>query len=157
MTEEEYSKISDKIHELGKEIERKKIQMKDLRREAIKYQQDKLSCLIGKAFKCNNRTTAQGKCFIISGVPEPSYMMTGECSFNPYQIPAVIASCAEEHNNTEVYVENDTIFSTACDSADVYKAFVSDKYTEISVDEFYDMVLKAVKTRVEAIDKGLRK
>lgn len=154
MTEEEYSKISDKIHELGKEIERKKIQMKDLRREAIKYQQDKLSCLIGKAFKCNNRTAAQGKCFIISGVPEPRYMMTGECSFNPYQIPAVIASCAEEHNNTEVYVENDTIFSTACDSADVYKAFVSDKYTEISVDEFYDMVLKAVKTRVEAIDRG---
>lgn len=78
MTEEEYSKISDKIHELGKEIERKKIQMKDLRREAIKYQQDKLSCLIGKAFKCNNQTEAQGKCFIISGVPEPRYMMTGE-------------------------------------------------------------------------------
>ena len=152
MTEEEYSKISDKIHELGKEIERKKIQMRDLRREAIKYQQDKLSCLVGKAFKYNNRV--QEKCFIISGVPEPSYMMTGECSFNPYQIPAVIASCAENHNNTEVYVENDTVFSTACNSADVYTAFVSDKYTEISVDEFYDMVLKAVKTRVEAIDRG---
>lgn len=155
MTEKEYSEISDKIHELGKEIERKKIQMKDLRREAIKYQQDKLSCLVGKAFKYNNKV--QEKCFIISGVPEPCYMMTGECSFNPYQIPAVIASCAEKHNNTEVYVENDTVFSTACDSADAYKAFVSDKYTEISVDEFYDMVLKAVKTRVEAIDKGLRK
>lgn len=153
MTEKEYSIISDKLHELKKEIERKKIQMKDLRREAIKYQQDKLSCLVGKAFKYNNRTAAQGKCFIISGVPEPKYMMTGDCSFNPYQIPAIIASCADRGNDTEVYVENDTVFSTAVDSNDVYKAFVSDKYTEISVDEFYAMVMEAVKSRVERITK----
>lgn len=152
MTEKEYSEISDKLHELGKEIERKKIQMSDLRRDAMKYQQDKLSCLIGKAFKHKNR--ADAKCFIISGVPEPKYMKTGDCSFNPYQIPAIIASCADRGNDTEVYVENDTVFSTAVDSNDVYKAFVSDKYTEISVDEFYAMVMEAVKSRVEAIDRG---
>lgn len=154
MTKEEYTKLSEEIRDANKKISEYRAHVSNLRSKSIKYQQERLSCLVGRAFKYNG-TPDEG--FVVSNVPRVKYALTGDWSFNPYQIPVITILNALHDGADETYIENDTVFSRAVESEDVYKAFVEDKFTEISIDEFYDMVLKAVKTRVEAIDKGLRK
>ena len=151
MTEKEYAETKSRIRELDKDIASKKAQVRKLQNECIEYKQQKLSCLVGKAFTFANTDGTIGGAFIVTGVPKPKYNMIGNCNFNEYQIPAVVVSTALHDDETEVYGKNDTVFSTAVNSEDVYVAFTSDRYTEISINEFYEVALRMIRDRVERI------
>ena len=139
MTEQE---IKDRIHELEKpDIERRN-EIRSLRLQQVKMQQDKLRKLVGRCYRGAN------KIFIIVGAPEPEFMMTGDFDFNPYQLPALIISTEKVVKHTGKTIDfgeifRDTIRSRAVLSEDPVAQMRID-YEEIAPEEFRALAYKAI-------------
>lgn len=138
--------LQGKLHDAEREMRLKREQYLNVGEEIIKLKQKKLSCLVGKAFK-NKR---YDEYFIVSEVPKYGRIKTGDFVCNLYQIPILFAGQSAT-NKGEIYIGKDTVFSNAVDADDVLKAFLSDKYEEISVDEFYKAACELIKNRVDNI------
>jgi hypothetical protein len=139
MTEQE---IKDRIHELEKpDIERRN-EIRSLRLQQVKMQQDKLRKLVGRCYR------GAHKIFIIVGVPEPEFMMIGDFDFNPYQLPALIILTEQVVKHTGKTIEfgeifRDTIRSRAVLSEDPVAQMRMD-YEEITSEEFKVLAYKAI-------------
>ena len=140
--------LQGKLHDAEREMHLKREQYLDIGEEIIKLKQKKLSCLVGKAFK-NKR---YDEYFIVTDVPQYGRIKTGDFICNIYQIPVMFAGQSAT-NEGEIYIGKDTVFSNAVDADDVIKAFLSDKYEEISRDEFYLAVCKLVTERIDNIGR----
>lgn len=144
MTEQE---IIDRIHELEKpDIERRN-EIRSLRLQQVKMQQDKLRKLVGRCYRGAN------KIFIIVGVPEPEFMMIGDFDFNPYHLPALIISTEQVVKHTGKTIEfgeifRDTIRSRAVLSEDPVVQMRMD-YEEITPEEFKALAYKVVDDAVK--------
>lgn len=142
----EIQDLKEELREAEKEMQSTQAKYHEISEEIVKLQQKKLSCLVGKAFKnkhCNEY-------FIITDVPQYSRIKNGDISFNPYQIPVTFV-CHSATQKNEIYIGKDTVFSDAVDRDDVLKAFLSDKYEEISRDEFYLAACKLITERIDNI------
>jgi hypothetical protein len=120
----------------------------DIGEEIIKLKQKKLSCLVGKAFK----NKQYDEYFIVSEVPQYGRIKTGDFVVNLYQIPVMFVGNHATHKG-EIYIGKDTVFSNAVDRDDVLTAFMSDKYEEISRDEFYLAACKLITERIDNIER----
>lgn len=144
----EIQDLKEKLHETEKEMQSTRAKHHEISEEIVKLKQKKLSCLVGKAFKnkyCNEY-------FIITDVPQYSRIKNGDISFNPYQIPVTLV-CHSATQKNEIYIGKDTVFSDAVDREDVLTAFMSDKYEEISRDEFYLAACKLITERIDNIGR----
>lgn len=145
---EEIRDLKEGLHEAEKEMRSTRAKYHEISEEIVKLQQKKLSCLVGRTFKnkhCNEY-------FIITDVPQYSRIKNGDISFNPYQIPVTLV-CHLATAKNEIYIGRDTVFSDAVDRDDVLKAFLSDKYEEISRDEFYLAACKLITERIDNIGR----
>ena len=138
--------LQGKLHDAEREMHLKRKQYLDIGEEIIKLRQKKLSCLVGKAFK----NKQHDEYFIVSDVPQYGRIKTGDFVSNLYQIPVMFVGQSAT-NKGEVYIGKDTVFSNAVDRDDVLKAFLSDKYEEISRDEFYLAACKLITERIDNI------
>lgn len=140
--------LQGKLHDAEREMYLKREQYLDIGEEIVKLRQKKLSCLVGKAFK-NKR---YDEYFIVTDVPQYGRIKTGDFIGNLYQIPVMFAGHSAT-NEGEIYIGKDTVFSNAVDADDVLKAFLSDKYEEISRDEFYLAACKLITERIDNIGR----
>lgn len=140
--------LQGKLHDAEREMHLKREQYLDIGEEIVKLRQKKLSCLVGKAFK-NKR---YDEYFIVTDVPQYGRIKTGDFIGNLYQIPVMFAGHSAT-NEGEIYIGKDTVFSNAVDADDVLKAFLSDKYEEISRDEFYLAACKLITERIDNIGR----
>lgn len=138
--------LQGRLHDTEREMRLKREQYLNVGEEIIKLKQKKLSCLVGKAFK-NKR---YDEYFVVTEVPKYGRIRTGDFVCNIYQIPILFAGQSAT-NKGEIYIGKDTVFSNAVDADDVLKAFLSDKYEEISVDEFYNATCELIKNRINNI------
>ena len=138
--------LQGKLHDAEKEMNLSREKYLDISEEIIKLKQKKLSCLVGKAFK-NKR---YDEYFIVSDVPQYGRIKTGDLVGNLYQIPVMFVGNHATHKG-EIYIGKDTVFSNAVDRDDVLTAFMSDKYEEISRDEFYLAACKLITERIDNI------
>ena len=138
--------LQGKLHNTEREMHLKRQQYLAIGEEIIKVKQKKISCLVGKAFK-NKR---YDEYFIVTDVPQYGRIKTGDFICNLYQIPVMFAGHSAT-NEGEIYIGKDTVFSNAVDADDVLKAFLSDKYEEISVDEFYKATCGLIKNKIDNI------
>ena len=146
--DEEIEDLAEELHETEIEMYCYREKYLEISEEIVKLKQKKLSCLVGRAFKnkhCNEY-------FIITDVPRYSRIKNGNISFNPYQIPVTLV-CYLATAKNEIYIGKDTVFSNAVDADDVLKAFLSDKYEEISRDEFYLAACKLITERIDNIGR----
>ena len=137
--------LQGKLHNTEREMHLKRQQYLAIGEEIIKVKQKKISCLVGKAFK-NKR---YDEYFIVTDVPQYGRIKTGDFICNLYQIPVMFAGHSAT-NEGEIYIGKDTVFS---DADDVLKAFLSDKYEEISRDEFYLAACKLITERIDNIGR----
>ena len=140
--------LQGKLHNTEREMHLKRQQYLAIGEEIIKVKQKKISCLVGKAFK-NKR---YDEYFIVTDVPQYGRIKTGDFICNLYQIPVMFAGHSAT-NEGEIYIGKDTVFSNAVDADDVLKAFLSDKYEEISRDEFYLATCKLITERIDNIER----
>ena len=140
--------LQGKLHNTEREMHLKRQQYLAIGEEIIKVKQKKISCLVGKAFK-NKR---YDEYFIVTDVPQYGRIKTGDFICNLYQIPVMLAGHSAT-NEGEIYIGKDTVFSNAVDADDVLKAFLSDKYEEISRDEFYLATCKLITERIDNIER----
>lgn len=139
MTEQE---IRDRIRELEEpEIERRN-EIRSLQLQQMKIQQDKLRNLVGRCYRDTNRI------FIISGVPEPEFMMIGDFHFNPYQLPALIITTGQTIKHTGKTISfgemfRDTIRSSAVLSENPVIQ-MRKEYEEITLEEFKASAYKII-------------
>lgn len=140
--------LQGKLHNTEREMHLKRQQYLAIGEEIIKVKQKKISCLVGKAFK-NKR---YDEYFIVTDVPQYGRIKTGDFICNLYQIPVMFAGHSAT-NEGEIYIGKDTVFSDAVDADDVLKAFLSDKYEEISRDEFYLAACKLITERIDNIER----
>ena len=140
--------LQGKLHNTEREMHLKRQQYLAIGEEIIKVKQKKISCLVGKAFK-NKR---YDEYFIVTDVPQYGRIKTGDFICNLYQIPVMFAGHSAT-NEGEIYIGKDTVFSNAVDADDVLKAFLSDKYEEISRDEFYLATCKLITERIDNIGR----
>lgn len=140
--------LQGKLHDAEREMHLKRKQYLDIGEEIIKLRQKKLSCLVGKAFK----NKQHDEYFIVSDVPQYGRIKTGDFVSNLYQIPVMFVGNHATHKG-EIYIGKDTVFSDAVDRDDVLKAFLSDKYEEISRDEFYLAACKLITERIDNIGR----
>lgn len=140
--------LQGKLHNTEREMHLKRQQYLAIGEEIIKVKQKKISCLVGKAFK-NKR---YDEYFIVTDVPQYGRIKTGDFICNLYQIPVMFAGHSAT-NEGEIYIGKDTVFSNAVDADDVLKAFLSDKYEEISRDEFYLAACKLITERIDNIGR----
>ena len=140
--------LQGKLHDAEREMHLNREQYLDISEEIIKLKQKKLSCLVGKAFK-NKR---YDEYFIVSDVPQYGRIKTGDLVGNLYQIPVMFVGNHATHKG-EIYIGKDTVFSDAVDRDDVLTAFMSDKYEEISRDEFYLAACKLITERIDNIGR----
>ena len=140
--------LQGKLHDTEKEMNLSREKYLDIGEEIIKLKQKKLSCLVGRAFK--NKT--RDEYFIVSHVPGYIRTKIGSYNFNPYQIPVMFVGNHATHKG-EIYIGKDTVFSDAVDRDDVLTAFMSDKYEEISRDEFYLAACKLITERIDNIGR----
>lgn len=138
--------LQGKLHDAEREMDLKREQYLNVGEEIIKLKQKKLSCLVGKAFK-NKR---YDEYFIVSEVPPYGRIKTGDFVCNLYQIPVMFVGQSATHKG-EIYIGKDTVFSNAVDKDNVLKAFLSDKYEEISRDEFYSAACKLITEKIDNI------
>ena len=140
--------LQGKLHDAEKEMNLSRGKYLDIGEEIIKLKQKKLSCLVGKAFK----NKQYDEYFIVSEVPQYGRIKTGDFVVNLYQIPVMFVGNHATHKG-EIYIGKDTVFSNAVDRDDVLKAFLSDKYEEISRDEFYLAACKLITERIDNIKR----
>ena len=138
MTEQE---IKDRIDELEKSDIERRNEIRSLRLQQVKIQQDRLRNLVGRCYKDKN------KIFIICGVPEPELTMIG-FDFNPYHLPALIISIEKIvkcNGKTVDFGEmfRDTIRSSVVLSEDPV-AQMRNEYEEITPEEFHALACKIV-------------
>ena len=142
----EIQDLKAKRKELNAQVLEKQAECADCEEEIIKLQQKKLSCLVGRTFKDKKRDDY----FIVSHVPRYTRTRIGTYNFNPYQIPVTFVGNSATHKG-EIYMGKETVFSNAVDCDDVLTAFISDKYEEISVDDFYLAACKLITERIDNI------
>jgi len=142
----EIQDLKEELHEAEKEMNSCRTKYHEISEEIVKLKQKKLSCLVGKAFK--NKYIDEY--IIVTGVPQYSRIKNGDFTFNPYQIPVTVV-CHLATDKNEIYIGKDTVFSDAIDRDDVLDASLSDKYEEISVDDFYIAACKVITERIDNI------
>ncbi len=147
MTEQE---IKVRLAELRKPIEDRSMEIRQLKRELMKLQQEKLKPLIGMCFQTDKTV------FMISDIPEPDMMKTGDFIFDPYHIPVIIAVIKGDRINRYSAgdsigeIRYDEICSMAVDSDDPIKEMCS-KYTQISPVQFREMAIKALDEAIKTV------
>ncbi len=147
MTEQE---IVARLAELRKPIEDRSMEISQLKRELMKLQQEKLKPLVGMCFKTDKTV------FMISDIPEPDMMKTGDFMFNPYHIPAIVVVTKGGRINRYAAADSvgeicyDEIHSMAADSDDPVKEMRS-KYTQISPVEFRELAIKALDEAIRTV------
>lgn len=147
MTEQE---IKVRLAELRKPIEDRSREISQLKRELMKLQQEKVKPLIGMCFQTDKTV------FMISDIPEPDMMKTGDFTFNPYHLPAIIVVTKGGRINRYAAVDSvgeisyDEISSMAVDADDPVKEICSE-YTQISPIEFREQAIKAVDEAIKAV------
>lgn len=144
----EIQDLKEELHEAEKEMNSCREKYHDISEEIVKLKQKKLSCLVGKAFKSKEHDYY----FIVSDVPQYSWLKDGNISFNPYQIPVIFVG-RKGGRTGEIYIGKDTIFTHAVGEDDVLKAFMSDVFKEISVDDFYLAACKLIAERIDNIKR----
>ena len=140
--------LQGKLHDAEREMYLKREQYLDIGEEIIKLKQKKLSCLVGRTFKNKH----YDEYVIVTDVPSYYRTKNGDFVCNPYQIPVMFVGNHATHKG-EIYIGKDTVFSDAVDRDDVLKAFLSDKYEEISRDEFYLAACKLITERIDNIER----
>ena len=140
--------LQGKLHDAERKIHLKREQYLDISEEIIKLKQKKLSCLVGRTFKNKH----YDEYVIVTDVPSYYRIKNGDFSCNPYQIPVMFVGNHATHKG-EIYIGKDTVFSDAVDRDDVLTAFMSDKYEEISRDEFYLAACKLITERIDNIGR----
>ena len=138
--------LQGELHDAEREIHLKREQYLDISEEIIKLKQKKLSCLVGRTFKNKH----YDEYVIVTDVPSYYRTKNGDFVCNPYQIPVMFVGNHATHKG-EIYIGKDTVFSDAVDRDDVLSAFMSDKYEEISRDEFYLVACKLITERIDNI------
>ena len=141
-----YMQLKEKLKEQRAKIKAEEAVAYEINGEIQTYQQERLKPLVGRFFK-----TEKGDVFLITGVPQIKYRLTGTVDFNPYQIPTIIATFSNTEDaviGKEIYIEAETVFSRAVDAADPEVKFLSE-YTEITREEFAKLVSLAFDVKDE--------
>lgn len=132
-----YMQLKEKLKEQRAKIKAEEAAAYEINGEIQAYQQERLKPLVGRFFK-----TEKGDVFLVTGVPQIKYRLTGTVDFNPYQIPTIIATFSNTEDaviGKEIYIEAETVFSRAVDAADPEVKFLSE-YTEITREEFFTTI-----------------
>lgn len=146
---EEIECLVKELHEAEKEMNLSREKYLNIGEEIVKHKQKKLSCLVGRAFKSKR----YDEYVIVTDVPSYYRLRNGDFACNPYQIPVMFVGNHATHKG-EIYIGKETVFSDAVDRDDVLKAFLSDKYEEISRDEFYLAACKLITERIDNIGRS---
>lgn len=147
MTEQE---IKTKLAELREPIEDRSREISRLKHDLMELQQEKLKPLVGMCFKTDKTA------FMISDVPEPDMMKTGDFMFNPYHIPAIVVVTKGGRINRYAATDSvgeicyDEIRSGAVDSIDPVKKICSE-YIQISPVEFRELAIKAIDEAIHTV------
>ena len=147
MTEQE---IKVRLAELRKPIEDRSREISQLKRELMKLQQEKLKPLVGMCFQTDKTV------FMISGIPEPDMMKTGDFTFNPYHLPAIVVVTKGGRINRYAAADSvgeicyDEVHSMAVDADDPVKEMCS-RYTRISPIEFRELAIKALDEAIHTV------
>lgn len=151
MTEQE---IKDRINELKKPRDERENEMRRLNKQLREMEKEKLRSLVGRCY----RDKALKKIFIITGVPQEEFMKTGDCLFNPYQLPVRVITNQRIKSGfglkpLNIYeVVDTTIFSRAVEATDPV-ARIAKEYDELTIEEFraaaYQTIDELIKTCTE--------
>lgn len=148
MIEQEYLKIKRQLDDIRNNQNELRTQECDLQIKLYEHQQEKLRCLVGKAFKDKK------KFYFVTGVPEleltniayPHY------SFNPYQLPAYVIF----NGKSSFCIQQHTLFSKAVDSDDPLKT-IKEEYEEITVEKFENIAKGCINNLIHGIySNGVR-